>query len=105
MTHSTPAETPTGKTLDAQHSWHLPRLIIAWVTAAVFGVLVTVLASPESKFSWLALAIGVSTLVTFALQLGTAEKNGFITRTAFSVAGSVVIIAVIAGIGELIPLG
>ena len=105
MTHSTPAETPAGNELDAPHSWHLPRLVIAWVTAAVFGVLVTVLASSETRFSWLALAIGVSTLVTFALQLGTADKNGFITRTAFSVAGSVVVIAVIAGVGELIPLG
>ncbi|KAM9863033.1 hypothetical protein ACI1US_01035 [Leucobacter sp. BZR 635] len=82
-------------------SWHLPRLIIAWVVAAVFGVLITVLVD-EARFQWLALAVGVSTLVTFALQLGTAQREGFISRLAFSISGSVVIIAVIDVIGTLI---
>ena len=38
----------------------------------------------------------------FALQLGTAQREGFITRTSFSVAGSVLIIAVIDVIGLLV---
>ncbi|PII84555.1 hypothetical protein BMH32_10080 [Leucobacter sp. OLJS4] len=88
---------------DEVHSWQLPRLIIAWAVAAVIGVLVTVLEhDAEQRFAWLALAIGASTLVTFALQLGTAQREGFITRTAFSVAGSVVVIAVIDLIGLLV---
>lgn len=81
--------------LSARHPWYVGRLIAAWAVAAIFGVLVAVLVSGEARFQWLALAVGVSTLVTFALQLGTARREGFITRTAFSVAGSVVIIAVI----------
>ncbi|MBO1902273.1 hypothetical protein J4H92_09980 [Leucobacter weissii] len=85
-----------------RHPWHVGRLICAWAVAAVFGALVTVLVSGEARFQWLALAIGVSTLVTFALQLGTAQRVGFITRTSFSVAGSVVIIAIIDVIGLLI---
>ncbi|MBK0419954.1 hypothetical protein JD276_13030 [Leucobacter sp. CSA1] len=84
------------------HYWHLPRLIIAWALAAVIGVLVTVLVPPEGRFPWLALAVGVATLVTFALQLGTAQREGFITRTSFSVAGSVVVIAVIDVVSLLI---
>ena len=44
----------------------------------------------------------LTTLVTFALQLGTAQREGFITRTSFSVAGSVLIIAVIDVIGLLV---
>lgn len=83
-------------------AWHIPRLIAAWAAALVMGVLVTVLVADENRFSWLALAVGVSTLVSFALQLGTAERVGFITRLAFSVAGSVVIIAVIDIVGMLI---
>ncbi|GAA2823072.1 hypothetical protein GCM10010471_00450 [Leucobacter komagatae] len=75
-------------------SWHVPRLIIAWAVAAVFGILVTVFVD-GNRFQWLALAVGVSTLVTFALQLGTAQREGFISRLAFSIAGSVVVIAVI----------
>lgn len=77
------------------HSWHIPRLVIAWAVAAVIGVMVAVLAPVEARFSWLAFAIGASTLVTFGLQLGTAAKVGFITRVAFSVAGSVLVIAAI----------
>ena len=84
------------------HSWHIPRLIAAWAVAAVIGILVTVLVDDERRFAWLALAVGVSTLVTFALQLGTAQKVGFITRVAASVAGSVVVIAVIDVVGLLL---
>lgn len=76
-------------------SWHVPRLIVAWAAALVMGVLVAVFVPEDVRFSWLVLTIGVSTLVTFALQLGTAERVGFITRVAFSVAGSAVIIALI----------
>lgn len=92
------SETPI---TNAQY-WHVPRLIAAWVVAAVFGVLVVLLVSEENRFSWLALAIGLSTLVTFALQLGTAQREGFITRTSFSVAGSVVIIAIIDFVNVLL---
>ena len=81
------------------HSWHIPRLVIAWAVAAVIGVLVTVLAPVDDRFSWLVFAIGASTLVTFGLQLGTATKVGFITRVAFSVAGSVLVIAAVDVVG------
>ncbi|MBL3698826.1 hypothetical protein [Leucobacter luti] len=77
------------------HSWHIPRLIIAWAVAAIIGTLVTILVPADDRFAWLAFAVGASTLVTFALQLGTAQRVGFITRVAFSVAGSVLVIAVI----------
>jgi hypothetical protein len=83
-------------------AWHLPRLVIAWVVAALVGGLVTVFVRGEERFAWLVLAIGLSTLVTFGLQLGTAQRVGFITRVAFSVAGSVLVIALIDVIGILI---
>ena len=95
----TPPETAE---MPEAHSWHVPRLIVAWVVAAVMGTLVTLLTGPDDRFSWLVLAVGVSTLVTFALQLGTAQREGFITRISFSVAGSVVIIAIIDVVGLLV---
>ncbi|MGO3147216.1 MAG: hypothetical protein ACTIJ6_06010 [Leucobacter sp.] len=82
-------------------SWHWPRLITAWAVAAVIGILVTVF-TDVVRFPWLVLAIGVSTLVSFALQLGTAQREGFISRLAFSIAGSVVVIAIIDLVGALI---
>jgi DNA-binding HxlR family transcriptional regulator len=84
-----------------KHPWHIGRMLTAWAVAAVLGVLVTVLVTGEQRFHWLIFTIGLSTLVTFALQLGTAQREGFITRTSFSVAGSVVIIALIDVIGLL----
>ena len=84
------------------HPWHIGRLVTAWAVAAVFGVMVLVFAPAESRVAWLVFAIGLGSLVTFALQLGTAQKNGFITRLAFSIAGCVLITAGVDGIGTLI---
>lgn len=83
---------------EPQPNWHIGRLIAAWVLAAVLGIVITVVAR-EDKFPWLALAVGVSVLISFALQLGTAQREGFITRLAFSIAGSVLVIALI----DLVP--
>ncbi|MGO1538046.1 MAG: hypothetical protein ACTHZ9_00205 [Leucobacter sp.] len=84
------------------HYWHFPRMIIAWVAAAAVGILVTVLVPSEQRFAWLVFAVGLSTLITFALQLGTAQREGFITRCSFSVAGAVVVIAIIDVAGFLL---
>ena len=86
---------PAAEEMPDLRSWRLPRLLLAWGVAFAVGVIVTVLVPDEQRFAWLAFAVGLSTLVTFALQLGTAQSTGFITRTSFSIAGSVVIIAVI----------
>lgn len=83
------------------HSWHIPRLITAWAVAAAIGVVVTLLVPGDRRFSWLVFAIGASTLVTFALQIGTAQREGFITRVSFSVAGSVLVIALVDVVGVL----
>lgn len=92
VTDPTPADAPE---MPDTHSWHIPRLIIAWAVAAIIGTLVSILVPSADRFAWLVFAVGASTLVTFGLQLGTAQRVGFITRVAFSVAGSVLVIAVI----------
>lgn len=84
---------------EVSHPWHVPRLIVAWVSTLLCGVLVLVCISNEARFHWLVLALGVSTLLTFALQLGTAQREGFISRTAVSLAGSVAIILLLALLG------
>lgn len=87
---------------ESRPSWHISRLIVAWAVAALLGVLVIVLVPGTQRFHWLAFAIGASTLVTFLLQLGTAQREGFITRTSVSVAGSVAIIAIVDAVGLLV---
>ena len=88
---------------DANVSWHIGRLICAWVLAMIIGIVITVFAD-ETRMPWLVLAVGISVLISFALQLGTAQREGFITRLSFSIAGSVVVIAVIDVVGMLIGL-
>lgn len=73
-------------------------MIIAWAVAAVIGVLVTLFAG-AARAEWLVVAVGIATLVSFALQIGTAQREGFISRLAFSISGSVLIIAVIDIVG------
>lgn len=89
--------------LPSKHPWHVGRLVCAWAVAAIFGTLVAVLVDGHARVQWLVLAVGLSALVTFALQLGTAQREGFITRTSFSVAGSVVIIALIDILFVILP--
>ena len=42
----------TQQTIPDKHPWHLPRLIAAWVVAAVFGIVVTVWVPGEARFQW-----------------------------------------------------
>lgn len=74
--------------------WHPTRIGIAWATAVVFSIAVVIWAPAASRFEWLAVAVGVCAIVSFGLQLGTAQKRGFISRLSFSVVGSVIIIMV-----------
>jgi hypothetical protein len=102
VSEAAPDEAPQAPPAPEAGSWHVPRLIIAWAIAVVFGVLVILLVPEPERARWLVLAIGASAIVTFFLQLGTAQREGFITRTSFSVAGSVLIIAVIDAVSLLV---
>lgn len=79
----------------AKISWHLGRLVIAWVLAALVALAVVFWAPASLRFEWIAAAIGVTMLVSFILQLGTAQKQGFITRLSYSVLGGAFIIGVV----------
>lgn len=81
-----------------EHYWHVPRLVAAWLIALAMGLGVLVATvSPTERWQWFAVSIGLGTLITFALQLGTAQRRGFIARTALSIGGVVVVLLGIAG--------
>lgn len=90
-----PASAVDRTAVERVDTWHLARMFAAWAFAAAFSIVVTLYAPAALRFEWLAVAVGASVLVTFALQLGTAQREGFITRTAFSVAGATVIVALV----------
>ncbi len=81
---------------------HLWRRISVWVIALGFGIAVPLFVPRDMRFEWFVLAVGACVLITFALQLGTAQREGFISRIATSIAGSVVIIALAEGVTRLL---
>ncbi|MFV0434736.1 MAG: hypothetical protein ACK5LO_12230 [Leucobacter sp.] len=106
MTDPAAVPTPTGASDTVEtFPWHPGRMVAVWVVAAVIGVLVTLLVPAEHRAAWLVFAIGVTTLITFGLQIGTAQREGFITRVSYSVGGAVIVIAVIEVISLLTRSG
>ncbi|WGD38118.1 hypothetical protein [Lysinibacter sp. HNR] len=73
--------------------WHWSRLVIVWGATTVASALVSLLASPALQVEWFIVVLSGATLLSFGLQLGTAQRQGFIDRIALSVVGSLFIIA------------
>ena len=88
-----------------EHYWHVPRLVTAWLATALAALVVVLVFSwDDGRMEWLTVVIAGGTLLTFALQLGTAQRQGFIARTALSVGGAVLLVALIAGVAFIISL-
>lgn len=86
---------------ESDYSWHVPRLIAAWIVALFLALAVVLFLPADLRAHYLVLAIGVSAILSFILQLGTAQRDGFITRTSFSTIGSVLLIGFVQ-LGALI---
>lgn len=74
---------------------HLPRLITAWVFALITSLAIVFFTATQFRFEWLVIALGLSVIFSFVLQLGTAKREGFITRLAFSTVGALIVITVV----------
>lgn len=90
MTEAIAPKDPT-----AEESWHIARLITAWAFAAAAAVSVVLWVPLADRFEWLALTVGATILVAFVLQLGTAQRKGFITRLSYSVVGGAFLIGLV----------
>lgn len=66
-----------------------------WAVALVLGVLIATLAQPAEYASWLSLAAGVCVLASFAAQLATQQKDGFVDRLAATLTGSFIVLGII----------
>ena len=97
MTASDQVPEPTRKM-----SWHIGRLIIAWSYALMAAIAVVLWAPESQRYEWLAVAIGSTMLVSFALQLGTAQRHGFISRLSYSVVGGAFLVGLVEGVAMLV---
>src|SRR5947209_2577336 len=67
---------------------------VVWLAAAVFAVLIGLLARETLYATWISLALAVCVLLGLIAQLATQQKIGFVNRLAASVAGAFVILGV-----------
>lgn len=78
---------------------------VVWLIALILGVLIGVLSDLEQYASWLSLALGVCVLASFAAQLATQQKDGFVNRLAATLTGSFVILGMTGAILSFVALG
>ena len=65
-----------------------------WLAAAVFAVLIGVLARPAVYATWISLALAFCVLIGLIAQLATQQKIGFVNRLAATVVGCFVILGI-----------
>jgi hypothetical protein len=80
----------------------LPSIIPVWVAAIAGAVLVGTLSHPSAIYGWLSIVLVVSVLLTFIIQLALPTKEGLVMRTAASIGGAVILLAVATGILALV---
>jgi hypothetical protein len=71
----------------------MKSVVPVWLVAVLGAVAVAVLAEPENYLVFLPVVLGVSTLLTFGIQLGIRRKEGYVNRVTASATGAVVILA------------
>jgi hypothetical protein len=73
-----------------------------WVVAIVGAVLVGTISRPSDIYDWLSVVLVVSVLLTFIIQLALSTKEGLVMRTAASIGGAVILLAVATGVLVLV---
>jgi hypothetical protein len=80
----------------------LPSIVPVWVVAIGGAILVGVLSHPDGIYGWLSIVLVVCVLLTFVLQLALSTKEGLVVRTAASIGGAAILLAVATGILVLV---
>jgi hypothetical protein len=88
-----PNEQPT---LSASARWG--GIGVVWAASVVFAVLIGVLSAPAHRSDWFGLALAACVVGAFVVQLGIADKRGFVARLTLSTVGALVVLAVTSGV-------
>ncbi|SMQ71836.1 hypothetical protein [Agreia sp. VKM Ac-1783] len=70
----------------------MKSVVPVWLVAVLGAISVAVLAEPENYLVFLPVVLGVTTLLTFGIQLGIRRKEGYVNRVTASVTGAVVVL-------------
>lgn len=73
-----------------------------WVATVIAAVIVGVVSPTDQYFTWLSVCLAAAVVVTFAVQLSTLTKDGFVDRVMASVGGAALILAAATGVLALV---
>ncbi len=90
----------------ADHSRELKAgtVLPVWAATVIAAVIVGVMSPQDQYFVWIPVALAAAVFVTFAVQLSTLTKDGFVDRVMASVGGAVLILAIATGVLALLRL-
>jgi hypothetical protein len=80
----------------------LPSIVPIWVVAIIGATLVGVVSHPDGIYGWLSIVLVVCVLLTFMVQLALSTREGLVKRTAASIGGAVIVLAVATGVLVLV---
>ncbi len=84
-------------------TWQLWSVLPVWVASLAAAIVIGVLAVPEKRLTWVAIAFAGAVIATFAIQLGIQKKEGFVLRAMASIGVALVVLAVTTGVFALLP--
>jgi hypothetical protein len=70
----------------------MKSVVPVWLVAALGAIAIAVYAAPSVYLVLLPVVLGVTTLLTFGIQLGIRRKEGYVNRVTASATGVVVIL-------------
>lgn len=91
-------------TTDRSKSLWRMTVLPVWAAAVIASVIVAVASPAGEHFTWLSVSLGAAIVVTFALQLSTLTKVGFVDRMMASIGGVVVVLGIATGVLVLLSL-
>lgn len=77
-----------------QREGSLLTIVPVWVASAIAALLIGVFSPQDKYLSWLPIALAACVFLTFCIQLGTRQKDGFVNRVMASIGGALLVLAI-----------
>ncbi len=79
-------------------------VVPVWVLAVVAAVITGVVSPHDDYLIWLPIALAIAVFATFAIQLSTLTREGFVNRVMASVGGATLILGIATGVLALLAM-
>lgn len=73
-------------------------VVPVWVLTVIAAVVIGIVSARDQYITWLSITLAAAVLLTFAVQLSTLTKQGFVDRVMASLGGAVLILAIATGV-------